>query len=108
MKNDLTKIVDEDIIIEVAFLCGECGKRVDGLPFDLGLGPKTVLDTNKLPNYTQDLNACHEMEKCIPNDKVKTYQSYLWETTDSIEGGWLMIHSTARERCEAFILTMRT
>jgi len=61
-----------------------------------------------VPDYLNDLNACHEMEKGMTEEQLKTFHSNL-----SIEGHCDyrfydsdICHATARQRCKAFVLTM--
>lgn len=58
--------------------------------------------TPGLPNYPQDLNACHEMEKTIIglHDTLQ-YLHFL----SPVHSEWTLATSTARQRCEAFLQT---
>ena len=82
-----------------------------------------------VPDYLNDLNACHEFEMAIHNrylealnkrepyekiqcaeDGINRYREYLSETFGEMEGDidweWLMVIATAEQRCKAFVLTM--
>lgn len=65
-----------------------------------------------VPDYLNDLNACHEMEMELPTEKRhgdKSYAHYLWQLSGHpFEGGstWYVLHATARQRCEAFLKTL--
>jgi len=75
-----------------------------GYDFCLGATKGDAIEAN-CPDYSHDLNACHEMEKAIGGEErikygvelakfYKTHDWYLW---------WHLIHVTARQRCEAFL-----
>ena len=56
-----------------------------------------------IPDYCNDLNACHEMEESIPAERQLTY------LTDLAPGAytpWLQVTATARQRAEAFLEVM--
>ena len=62
----------------------------------------------RLPNYPNDLNACHEMEKTLSEGELCDYGCELSSLTDAsiFEGDVLwgkLAHATARQRCEAFL-----
>lgn len=78
---------------------------------------------NGLPDYPNDLNACHEMEKTLNPVQWNLYTSVLEHVTRKPEsaifkdGTWmdinpsrlidaLLVHATARQRCEAFLKTI--
>ena len=54
-----------------------------------------------LPNYTSDLNACHEFEKALNTDDA---HMYYWRLKQEI--GWEYASATARQRCEAYLKTL--
>lgn len=62
-----------------------------------------------LPDYLNDLNACHEFEKTLTDPLRKKYQSVLiaevigWIAYDNER---ISIHATAAQRCEAFLRTI--
>jgi hypothetical protein len=52
-----------------------------------------------LPNYANDLNACHEFEKTLNHiNEWFYYEKALAEITDGYT-----FHATARQRCKAFL-----
>jgi len=57
------------------------------------------------PNYPQDLNACHEFEVAMPDEQAFLYGHNLMAilTRDKSRA---LISATARQRCEAFVMTM--
>lgn len=59
-----------------------------------------------LPNYIEDLNACHEMEKTLTDSQWVGYLNNLGggfktEFRQSVS----YCHATAAQRCDAFLLT---
>lgn len=72
-----------------------------------GMTPKVI------PDYPNDLNACHEMEKVLDRAKdlcpgmevpLTQYDQYWGALTEVTKGD--IIHATARQRCEAFLKTI--
>ena len=69
-----------------------------------------------LPNYPQDLNACHEMEKVLTTEGQRMkYYAELVHVVRSDEGisphephyqPKFTTHATAAQRCEAFLRTL--
>lgn len=66
---------------------------------------------DKVPNYPEDLDAIHEVEKSLTEDEGTQYFSEL-ETIcqrDMLESGskhwlcFLTLHATALQRCEAYL-----
>ena len=67
------------------------------------------------PNYPNDLNACHEMEKVLNAGQIDTYLGHLYSFTKAARKGsdpWKIIssrvavHATAAQRGEAFLKTL--
>lgn len=56
-----------------------------------------------LPNYCNDLNAMHEAEKVISKEQIDNYCDLLWPKG---YGWFYAIHTTARQRAEAFLRTL--
>ena len=54
-----------------------------------------------LPNYTADLNACHEFEKSLNTDDA---HMYYWRLKQEI--GWEYASATASQRCENYLKTI--
>ena len=72
-----------------------------GTLHDVG-GPGYVI----LPDYFNDLNACHEMEKALPSPAHWiSYASFLEKPAEHNGAGFLL-HVTAAQRAEAFGLAM--
>jgi hypothetical protein len=77
------------------------------------LGCYQRANQNVPPNYPEDLNACHEMEKTLGimtlpishplNRKWKLYESRLKRICE--RDGTFITHATAPQRCEAFLRT---
>lgn len=70
-----------------------------------------------LPDFTNDLNACHEMEKTLIGKGQLVMQNYLDNLciitngeSAQMDGSYQevqeMIHATAAQRCEAFLKTL--
>lgn len=58
-----------------------------------------------LPNYPEDLNACHDFEKLIlKNEPVMGRNTYGYVLKDV--AGKHYYHATARQRCEALLRTI--
>ena len=63
------------------------------------------------PNYCRDLNAMHEAEMCIPEDKQALYDSHLvaivGKETGLMSGlQFRCIHASAKQRAKAFLRTV--
>ena len=96
-------MTDDEIRIKVSELLEWKNIRVDRAYFDhyddTGLvATNEVGYTLPLPDYPQDLNACHDMEKTLMDYEADTYIEWLNKM-------WCDFRATARQRCEAFILT---
>jgi len=115
---EVQKLSDEEIRIKVAELCGwhsvEIRPYVDtknplGVEKGQAIWPHTL---KRIPNYPQDLNAMHEAEKLLPEDMDTRclYADFLTFTTDGIwrdaKRRFECATATARQRAEAFALTM--
>jgi len=66
---------------------------------------------DETPNYPEDLNACYEMEeRCYESpEEWEAYGDHLMDCVvrdSGYQGADLLIHATARQRCEAFIMVM--
>lgn len=58
-----------------------------------------------LPNYTADLNACHEMVRHLTDDEYAKYSQSLLQLVGSFTRP--RYHdATARQRCEAYLRTI--
>ncbi len=62
-----------------------------------------------LHDWPHDLNACHEMEKALPEDKKMPYANALKTIVRNgfgycTDDDFYWVHATARQRCEAFVL----
>lgn len=65
-----------------------------------------------IPNYPEDLNACHEMEEGLTKEQRLAFLLHLGEIV--IRGkvlgekfrNWPRVHATAAQRCEAFLRTI--
>lgn len=64
-----------------------------------------------LPDYCGDLNAMHEAEMCIPEDKQQLYDSHLVAIVGKETGlmpslQFRCIHASAKRRAKAFLRTV--
>jgi len=67
-----------------------------------------------IPNYTSDLNACHECVKTLTDAQRTTYREHLskiWTRDYNSRCGLFPRHddsvnATARQRCEAYLRTI--
>ena len=95
-------MTDEQMRIKIAEACG--WKRLgNGLYAKDGFHGRKV--ESDLPDYLNDLNAMHEAEKVL----TRSQQSYFLRSLVMAHGFydmWLSIHTTARQRAEAFIRTL--
>ena len=118
---EVKKLTDDELRIRVAELRGykrasmlqpgtglplwehptEMVHATDGTP----LFPHRVIASN-LPNYPQDLNAMHEVEDALTEEQYNRFCDILWNMCGGASGKFGAIHSTARQRAEAFVLTM--
>ncbi len=110
----------EEMRVAVAEACGwtDVGHGV-GPNRNLWLGNKPIagglLCDQHVPNYPEDLNACHEMEKVLKGHQVNDYTHRLIAVTQAsgVADGvpWLntyaLYHSTPAQRCEAFLRTVK-
>ena len=91
--------------IAIATACGwtEISSRcMWGLPpFAIDCGTEDCL--KHLPDYLNDLNACHEMEKALTDIQRGYYWDHLKDMTDE---GFDQLHATAPQRAEAFLRTL--
>ena len=67
----------------------------------LGFFTSAVHACWRLPNYINDLNAMHEAEKTLTDDQLITYEGWLIAVA-----GISSRRATAKERCDAFCLTL--
>jgi hypothetical protein len=82
----------------IAEACGIVGKDQYGPLYQTPEG--WVVDC---PNYCTDLNAMHEAEKVLVNQFTTIEEAY-WRNLQQIKPH--PIYATARERAEAFLLTL--
>ena len=77
-----------------------------------GYGYNDELKLSHLPDYTSDLNACHEFENVLDLQACGEYARWLRDVV-LVEtklpwdyGSFAHIHATARQRCEAYLKTI--
>jgi len=110
------KLSDKEIRIKVAELDGWKNVRHEATERDYdygfkGIDPEGDSEDNfaDVPDYLNDLNACHEFEKGMDNDTYLTYQAILAHRVESMPHDGLirrLVSATARQRCKSYILTM--
>lgn len=83
-------MTDEQMNIKIAELCGW---QTSAPSWDVG--------KHDCPNYTADLNACHEFEKTLTPEQESAYWEHLLQAHEYIQP-WAGC-ATARQRCEAFL-----
>jgi len=92
---EIRALNDEERTLQVAKLVGRTK-------------PKGTVWT--FPDYATDLNACHEMEEAMSHKDKMLYVaqlSFILSPSRSPQS-FRMLHATAKQRCEAFILTRGT
>jgi hypothetical protein len=81
----------------------------DGSQHDLYEDDSTG-DPYPFPDYPNDLNACHEIERTLTYNQCSRYEDVLlliWKRgTMYCHADAMRCHITARQRCEAFVETM--
>ena len=93
-------MTDEQQRVAIAEACGwsEVSQAVN----TDWMGKHPVGYITGLPDYLNDLNACHEMEKVLTDEQLPTY--YL-ELARACSTGRALLSATARQRSEAFLRT---
>ena len=102
---------DEQLRIAVAEALGLVWKKhifKVGLPVQLGgwydpLGIYIGSRTDELPNWPEDLNACHEFEEGLTDIESCRYTQILCGGEDA----WRACHATARQRCIALLEALK-
>lgn len=113
-------MTDDEKRIAIALHCGWKYRCADKLDEALGrLYPDQMADPSSgevevIPDYPEDLNACHEMEKVLTVNQCFNYQTHL----RVIMLDWLALgegkaacesfiwNATARQRTDAFLLAI--
>lgn len=57
-----------------------------------------------IPNYTSDLNACHEMEKVLTDYQYDEFYDIICRMYEMVDAR--TTSATAAQRCEAFLMAM--
>jgi hypothetical protein len=80
-----------------------------------GYGYNDELKLSHLPDYTADLNACHELEKMLDDKQLARYAQQIIGSArrkmnipdhESHYPVPFIISATARQRCEAYLKTI--
>jgi len=119
------KLTKEERCIKVGELCGWQGPfrkgnvHIHGFPSGMNVpkdadkdhGTRYWMKQGHVPDYLNDLNAMHEVEqrRIMESDTVYAFMVHLVRICDA--ESWRMnpislIHATAAQRAEAFVLTM--
>jgi hypothetical protein len=88
--------------IAIAIACGWTIKHK-------GLWVEKLQTYAALPDYFNDLNACHQMEKVLTGKGVNAWWSYVAfvnRHNPTPFGTETAVHATAAQRCEAFLRTL--
>ena len=121
-EQEYDKLSAQEKRIKVAELCGydnimhACGVEGGHLPSQCG---RPALAWGELPDYLNDLNACHEFEKRMTEEQFQSYQHVLYaivygkelfdytlDLSDALSHCSMLTGATAEQRCKAFVLTM--
>jgi len=106
-------MTDDEMIIQIAEACGIEIKYTDEWGRSVyWLAPKNcpyenLIDQSgeghfPLPDYLNDLNAMHEAEKTLKDEQWRLFLAWVCEDGRIAS----IVHSTARQRAEAFIKTI--
>ena len=92
-------MTDEQINATIAKACGWTDADI------LIRGGELMYGQTKVPDYVNDLNAMHEVEKLLTKTKLQTYLDFLADAPrDHAHKTWTTsVFTTARERAEAFL-----
>lgn len=115
----VSQLSDEELRIKVAKSfgikpkteCRECfgsgflGSELDRFPCDECKTTGKVSKYYDSPDYCHSLDAMHEAERVIPEDDSGTYWKHLLDLCCNFPGTHVE-RATARQRAEAFVLTM--
>lgn len=99
-------MTDTEIRIVIAEKCGWVNLHVNEIYGILGTPPKSISGNwDKVPDYPNDLNACHEFEETLAEEHNGEGSGPYYR---NILGGICGTHAkaisaTARQRCEAFL-----
>lgn len=116
-KDELAALTPEQKRIRIAEACGfkrqawcNGAVRPDGAWLGRTEPYKEVL-LRISPDYLNDLNdlnACHEMELQLNEAQRYKYVGWLDSITDKPGDApyWFLLHATAAQRCDAFLLTL--
>lgn len=119
---EINKLTEKELRIKVAKLLGWTLIHTDHewqefgeYPYDAVVGmPKGGVfvgsaSYDELPEYTSDLNACRKMEETLDTRDQMMYVARISEILSPAvcPQSFRMLHATARQRCEAFVMTIK-
>jgi hypothetical protein len=101
------KLTDEEKRIKIAELCGwDCREAEVGFFYEPN-GEIDPLGLDQVPDYLNDLNACHEFEMTLtPDGNLFGYCCKLSDIKVAEDGDRYTVRATAEQRCKAFVLVM--
>lgn len=103
----MNELTEDQKCVKIAEACGWLNLTGESSRHPYGLMPDGLCRT-RVPDYLNDLNACHEMEKSIqePRERVRYAEELcnIWtgRKDRAIPDWWLIHDATASQRCEAF------
>lgn len=108
------QVSDEQINIAIAETMGWKRRTTESWEYEW-MNPDSMWSEPELPNYTADLNACHEFEKTIDDKQLARYAQQIIGSArremnipdhESHYPVPFIISATARQRCEAYLITL--
>lgn len=96
-------MTDEQINRAIAEACGWTDFVIHPEFGLMGVPPDTHGLRTAVDWYTVDLNAMHEAERVLSKEQIENYCDLLWPKG---YGWFCAIHTTARQRAEAFLRTL--
>ena len=96
-------MTDEQINVAIATHCGWTDIR-DDVWHGANMGVDEHGLRSQIPSYCDDLNAMHEAEKTLTDTNMFVMAHYIERLVSA--RGQHYFHATARQRAEAFLLTL--
>lgn len=103
------KLKQEEKRIKIAKACGWRLESFAKRGSDGGIHAKfpVYYFTHQLPDYFNDLNACHELEMSMTEEQRTEFREILSDMYEDECRLGLAFHATAAHRAEAFGLTLK-
>jgi hypothetical protein len=103
-------MTDEEMRITIAEACGWIQtppNRSWPTPFWTDPKSKVLRVFSELPDYLNDLNLMHEVEKGLSlAESIAYMQTLLEEDGEFLLAAWSQVHASARQRARAFLRTI--